>query len=153
MTNRATVWLLRKGLGGLFLISAVFKMMSTDYLTGLIFSLVPVQWIGWLSSDLIITALIVVIIAELLLGTLLWRGIYLANALTTAIIFLMLMSLLNSYQLWAGIADCGCLGGWIPIPPEAAIVKTAVLLGVTMLLKFTHQEFGKKSILSSYQSQ
>lgn len=153
MTNRATAWFLRKGLGGFFLISAVFKMLSTDYLTGLIFSLVPVQWIGWLSSDLIITALIVVIIAELLLGTLLWRGIYLTNALTTAIIFLMLMSLLNSYQLWAGIADCGCLGRWISIPPEVAIAKTLVLLGITIFLKFTHQEFGKKSILSSYQSQ
>ncbi|NGP90088.1 MauE/DoxX family redox-associated membrane protein [Fodinibius halophilus] len=144
-------YLLRKGIGGLFILSASIKVLAADYMIDLIFTLMPTGWIGWMSEGLLLTGLLVLITVEILLGILLLRGIWLAMVLSATILFFTLMIFLNGYQWWSNASDCGCLGGWISISPEVTTVKTFVLLVMTVYLKFMNQGFGRFNNLSTNQ--
>lgn len=145
-------YLLRRGIGGLFIFSTAMKVLAADYMMDLLFTLMPISWIGWMNEGFLLTGLLVLAAVELLLGILLWRGIWLSKVLSVTILFLTVMIFLNGYQLWSGVADCGCLGGWISMPPKVSFAKTLVLLGMAIYLKFVHQEFGRFYNLSTNQS-
>jgi hypothetical protein len=128
LSSNTFLSLLRKVVSGFFMVSAVLKVFAVDYMIDLFFTLMPLSWIGWMSQELILAGLLILVAVEILLGILLWMGIQLSKVLTATILFLTLMSLLNSYQLWLGVADCGCLGGWFSMPPATTIVKSLIML-------------------------
>jgi len=138
----------RKTLGVLFAGVAILKLTALSYLTGIFYSLMPVSWVGWMSADLLRIGIIAVIAIELLLGLFLWKGWYLPYTLWAALLYLAAMGALNVYQWVMGIGDCGCLGGWIKLPPEITLVKTSLLLGAVIYLKILHRDFGKALSLS-----
>lgn len=140
--------LLRKGIGGIFFLSSVLKVFAISYLTDLLFSLMPLNWVSWMTEGLLINTVMGVIFIELILGVLLWRGDHLSRVLIGSALFLTTMFAFNIFQIWSGIDDCGCLGGWVTIPPEATIAKTLTMLGIIMYLKIQHQEFDKRKLLS-----
>ena len=142
----------RKGVSGFFLISAIVKLFALSYLKDLMYALMPINWFGWVSDEILLAGLLFIVLLEIILGLLLWIGVKSSKVMTATIAYLIFMSGVNGYQLWVGVADCGCLGGWIQLPPTVTIAKTFVLLGLTTYLKFAHYQFGKLQILSTYKS-
>jgi len=152
--SKKKFYLFHKAAGVLLAVSASLKLLSVSYMTELLFTILPLAWMEMVSTGHLRGLVIAVSLTELALGALLWSR-YRVKAMKVTIIFLLLMLLLNSWQWYAGAADCGCLGGWITLPPAASFTKTMLLLGGCLYLNGItkrenwHQEYDGNFIPSS----
>lgn len=133
----------------ILLISALFKLTSISYVSGILFTLLPTVWIDSIFAAHLGLFVILVCIIELAMAFLLWSR-HQKKIIWILGTYLIIMLLFNGYQLQRGVADCSCFGQWLQIPPVASIGKTIFLLGCVGFLLFK-QAIGKVHYLPIHQ--
>lgn len=114
-------------LGLFWLSSGLLKLTSLGHFQMVIveYEIVPLSGVILLARS--------VVICELLLGGLLLLQLWMRPALIASIFVLVIFSASLLVGLWRGnsLADCGCLGAWVSISSEWAMVRNILLLGVS----------------------
>ncbi len=117
-------------IGTVFILSAIFKLVSIDTFELYIFSL---QWFNFNTAAIIARLIISV---ELLLGILLITNIRYAIIWRITVILLTIFSLFLLYQVIRGEKEnCHCFGEMLRLSPLESLVKNIILIGLLFLIK------------------
>lgn len=115
----------------IFLFSALAKLFSIQQLIeekSLVYNF-PLEWIAF--------GMITLILFEVILSILLWRGN--VFALLSSIILLFAFNTLLLYERSQNIANCGCFGTWFILSPKESIVKNCILIATLVYSFFSRK--------------
>ena len=120
-------------LGTIFILSAIFKLISIDTFELYIFSL------KWFSFNVAAVLARLVISVELLLGILLITNIKYNIVWRTTVTLLTLFSLFLFYQVIRGEKEnCHCFGEMLRLSPLESLIKNIIMLGLLFLIRKEH---------------
>lgn len=125
--RRVVAWVLRLLLAGIFVVSAVAKLVAIDHFEIYVFS----YGVFSLNVSYVVARLCVGV--ELVLAVLLAGGWLPRLTRLVVLLLLLLFSLLLCYALLMGRDDsCQCFGELVPLSPAPSLLKNALLIVLTL---------------------